>query len=229
MATKCGTFHDGRVFQDAVRDTGDAEAFKARLVLEHQVDDETWGNLALQYLADKAKARSTDTVFRYIVLCLDNLDQSTVEVLQRAIYRIRQWIDETQEDMPVWRVYLPVWPGTRSLILETCHPLPHFDVLQLPAPAATQLLDSRFHVLQEAAEHEPDSSIESNFLRDCIEWSSPSFNHFLAKLSGGSVRMLVEFWRSIISSPNLFRHYQEVTDKGLGSRKLRRYYTGAHN
>ena len=217
-------FHfDGPVFQDAVRAAGDAEAFKARLVLERQVDDETWVNLALRYLAKKAKGGRTDATFQYTVLCLDNLDQSTVEVLQRAIYRIRKWIDETEEEMPVWRVYLPVWPGTRALFLETCAPLPHFYVLQLPGPAPTQLLAARFGVLEEAADKDPESGIEGNFLRDCIGWSNPRFDRFLANISGGSVRMLMELWQSIISSRNLFDNYREMTEDGSVVRSLSNY------
>lgn len=206
----------------------DPLAFRTTYVNNHKptVSDEAWVRCALRFLS--MKAGSSVCPFQYLVLCLDNLDQSDLEVLQHAIYRVREWT-KLAGTMRLWRVFVPVVPGTLSLILEKVRPLPGYEPLFIPAPKLESLLDRRSEVLEAAINGSSDKQSDKpsrmlEFIRDCRGWASPRFHALLRGVSAGSARTSLKLWQCVMSSPSVFETYSARVDNPASKQFLGHYY-----
>jgi hypothetical protein len=224
---------DSDTFRAAQGDQ-DVEAFRRNYVHTHKpsVSDEDWVHAALHYLSQQ---QGTSFPYKYIVLCLDNLDQSDPDVIQHAIYRIREWT-ELRDNIRLWRVIIPVRPNTLSLILDEVKPLPRYDVMALSPPDLNRLLELRNEVLRTAiaginnhdSPNEPDveenATIMQSFLTNCRSWASPRFHEFLWNISGGSSRQILELWQGIMSSKSLYNNYKVKVNDPATSQSLGHYF-----
>jgi hypothetical protein len=70
-----------------------------------------WVWAALEEMSKLAsRALDESSAFRYIVVVVDNLDQTDIAVQIRAITEVEQWLRTSS--MRIWRAFLPMWPET---------------------------------------------------------------------------------------------------------------------
>ncbi|MEK6259410.1 MAG: hypothetical protein AABP62_12405 [Planctomycetota bacterium] len=81
----------------------------------YRTEDHEWVVAALRLISDLALENSADAPFKYIVLTIDNVDQTPVEVQQRALVKCRDFLDD-RLGIRFWRIYLPMWPETLNRI-----------------------------------------------------------------------------------------------------------------
>ncbi|WP_428305429.1 hypothetical protein [Lacipirellula sp.] len=187
------------------------------------VDDRTFVNAAFQFLG-KTLARENKLPFRYLVLCLDDLDQSDTPVLEHVVTQIRQWLYDTHGDA-LWRIYLPAWPETFVNIQHSQHPLPDHDIIQVGPPKHEKVLQLRCDASLAQVQRDgrsvavptsPDGSgpIETfsnsacqEFIRTVFATSRPRILSLLELLASDSMRRLVALWRQMLSSNSLARQF----------------------
>lgn len=71
----------------------------------------SWVQSALEEIS------SARTPFEYVVVVLDNLDNSPIDVQRRLVRDIEYWV--TIPSIKIWRVFLPLWPGTLAGLQHT--------------------------------------------------------------------------------------------------------------
>jgi hypothetical protein len=189
--------------------------------------DKEWVNLALKRIRLKLDSGSA-VPFSFFVLCLDNLDQSPLEVLEHAIKIIRDWLSL---GVKLWQVYIPLWPTSLENIFENIDPLPPNHRITL-APLDTDVVvrtrtshaqkairSATARVIKlpaEGAEGVISLSNEeaAHFLTTPSQFEHHSFSRFLSRLAGGSARRVLTFWSWIVSSRGMQRTYLHKFRRG---------------
>ena len=203
------------------------------------MNDKIWVQYALDYLSimlssDDPEQRAR-LPFSFLVLTLDNLDQSPLDVQSHAIASVRKWL-VPQSRVKLWQVYIPLRPATFHVIADKCGPLPEFEVIHLGAPSLTKILETRankarFVICEDGgtAKSElmseldaPDLSKElanskcEMFLAEVLSSTTkPFFIKLLNKLAAGSVRRLLWLWEVTLSSQSLQRSFEKTQFMGL--------------
>ena len=92
----------------------DVEIRKGR---QHTKDLEQWVKESLEILTEIARDGS-DPPFQYIILVLDNLEQTTPSVQVKAITEVHSW-DVYNFVIRLTRVFVPMWPSTYESLRQT--------------------------------------------------------------------------------------------------------------
>jgi len=213
------------------------------------VSDEEWVELALKYITKCIETNDNSNPFSAIVLCIDNIDQSTFKVQSRALTIVRNWMSP-DSGINIDCYLIPLWPNTMDIIISEIEPLPAYTEVELGKLKTDDLLEKRSNKLIEGIEANKreirwhdiyDFDIEAGELvtsRDqCEEYikiilkeSSGRFTQFLDFVSGGSARRQLDLWKTTLSSRVLYRHYHEYShfkankDENLDKITLSSYY-----
>lgn len=198
---------NGHIFQVAYGSLSLPEqtSVKARLVQEckSRISDRRWVELALGFIS-KAISGAIDLPFKYLVLCLDNLDLSPRKVVEHALELIRSWLEDRQ--FSLWQIYIPLWPDTIDLIrndglirLVQKNWVTEIDAGEVDRD---QLISRRFASVKQV------SNDVYEVLRRYHEFIPVSFTKTIMQLSGGNLRRELSVWEAILSSRGLWEHFR---------------------
>lgn len=162
--------------------------------------------------------------FEYIVLVVDNLDRSPIEVQTLALVAIKSWI-EFPSTIQLWQVYLPLWPETLARLRVTeSLALDKKDLKKIAIKTldAKEVMPHRVNTLQEniqKGERHPAANAFSaqdvcRHLSEAIGLVRIELFDFSSDLVGGNMRKCIDMWEGILSSQTLY-HYRgrpRITD-----------------
>lgn len=185
--------------------------------------------------------KSGDFRFRYIVMVVDNLDRSPLNVQKLAIDTVRDWIEpssEIQGGIELWQVYLPLWPSTLDS-LARCDGITikkeDLHIESVPPLDPKVLLESRIRELKKEVQRTKVKFGADEFSRDevCreveqveqllnrdifepVDGPGRSVVEFTSSLMGGNMRKSINLWEGIFTSKTVYSHLARRV-------KLRRY------
>lgn len=211
--------------------------------IDPDINPEAWTVSVLRHLCNgiKSQAAHLSVPFKYIVVTIDNLDQSPLDVQRRAIALVRDWLDPAFGIVP-WRVYIPMWPQTLSKLLNamgqpftkdeyTVVPLgtvPYVDVIDNRQQAAVGRI-LRSGVISVSAHGEKDGDIVTegtidnrrarSFVQDTHQFCERLIGPFIESISNFDLRRELQIWENILSSRVTFQSWRDFV------RRLKWQYT----
>ena len=237
-------FHWTSKASEDARGTTDPTKYRGGLVTSSRVHvpPKKWVDLALKYITQQLNSSHPNGMpFTYLVLALDNLDQSDFLVQATAIHRVCEWL-RVGSRVKFWRIFIPLWPTTLALMMRTLQPLPDNETIQLPPPLTSVLLGFRSRyveskiqglgrdtTLPNANADEADRVLGNEIIRDFLatsaDWNNDYYRTFLCKLAGGSARQEILFWQWTLCSRSLLEHYLRLkAPQGAPSLERISYY-----
>ena len=161
------------------------------------------------------------------MLLIDNLDQSPVEVAERAVGIVKDW-SESEAGIDLWRTFLPLWPSTlQKLRLRGKVPLPLNEVVPLGSLDYKGFLEARANSVSNGIEEsgeiveyedtEGETKVMNN--QQCVAYLNrthgfakryPWFVDFVGKTVYGDLRRILDIWYGISASQIMF----EVQKRG---------------
>ena len=201
--------------------------YRAELVALRQAQlplrerDKEWVNLALKRISEKL-AKNAFVPFSFLVLCMDNLDQSPFEIQEQAIATVRDWI---KQGIRLWQVYVPLWPQSLVHMLRNVSPLPRYHRVPVGCLASEEVMERRSESaltrivssgksLRLERKAEMGGPVEFTnaellaFVRDSLRLGRDRFTPFLNDLAGESTRRSLMCWEIILSSNTLQNHFE---------------------
>ena len=175
-----------------------SKAISERTNTSHDSGQE-WVELALKRISYKID-KKLPLPFTYIVLCLDNMDQSTHEVQEYGISIVRRWIENK---IKFWQIYIPLWPNTLASLLPNLRPI-RYGRIRVGALQPDEVIEKRnaniqniirgectYVELGEAERVTPNGATITNediamFFEHAYTKASHEFKTFLAYMSGES-------------------------------------------
>ena len=198
------------------------------------IDDKTWVDYALRFISERLASRDTPSntmPFKFVVLCLDNLDQSPLVVQAHAIAIVRRWLDRTFP-VRIWQVYVPLRPESFSLIEHTVEPFPPHHVVHVGRPDIAKLLRARMRSAARLIASEEEGNIEQTaereeavpkltkencqaFMTEAFGAAKPSFVRLVERLAAGNIRRFLRLWEATLASVSLQRSFERSNFMGL--------------
>lgn len=210
-----------------------------------QNGDVLWPQRALVHIRNQIDAGNEGIPFRYLVICLDNLDQCSTEVQKRAIHEVREWVSQTSPIHP-YRVFISMWPKTFDAIQHTFgEPLPlnsyfGFDLLSLNSASmhatrtaviktqADRIPGSEFADRARALTNEPRIHKLSRFITAAADGFNRHFSP-LHKATCGNLRSLLKCQRNLLQSKRLYEIFSKQSQTPLSQYDvLEACLVGAH-
>jgi len=187
-----------------------------------QIDDEQFVKLVLTYISTKiGKKADPGFPFSYLVLALDNIDQSPYPVMERAMEIVHEWIEM---GLKIWKIYVPMWPATFYQLRHNYSRFPNaYHVLRIGPVDEDELFKLRSEKAQgmiRSADrklvvrddvHNCDLTLEADEL-SCYAYfghkdAPRSFLRLIQSLSGDSTHRELLLWMEVLVSQTLERHY----------------------
>lgn len=185
-----------------------------------------WCEAALFALSRKIETKDPYMPFKYLVLAIDNLDQTTLSVQTIVIDYITDWINRSFGFM-LWRVYLPMWPETVRALLDANaerHLKQLSDTIRLGEIPKGRVVGSRNRELFEFIRHKSaipqiESSADyqrcfdqgkitcdecSRYVTETNRYYHETFDEFLVDLTHGDLRKQLEIRDNALSSRTAF-------------------------
>jgi hypothetical protein len=202
---------------------------------EHS-DASQWAERAVEHVQARRDDGATELPFKYLVIALDNLDQSSVTVQNRAIQEVNDWVSQRTCVRP-YRIYVSFWPKTLDALLKRLgDPIPRnyyerIDVGRLDAGGLsekranslansiteTRVTSTPFPPLTASVHSflaEQENHRSARFVRDA--WSS--FNSVamdrLVSLTNGNLRAIFQCFGNLLLCKRAFDTWERVTSKG---------------
>ncbi len=178
--------------------------------------------------------------FKYIVLCIDNIDQSPVDVQDHAIQIVRDWL-EPDSEIDLWQVFFPMWPDTfEKLIKSGKMIIPPEDYLEVLIGQinGNDFFESRAGAVSRGIENdgkgviypgEGDAKIEEDngkcvkFIRKTVYKINqhPSMIKFVQDITFGDLRRMLEIWHDVLASDAMFYYYRNIGYEMVGRYQIR--------
>ncbi len=186
---------------------------------------------ALKKAEDKA-----DLPFRYIVLVVDNLDQTSIEVQIRAITEIDQWFKTPTIDL--WRVFLPMWPSTfRKLQNHQFNLLRGAESLEVAPISASALLANRENAAMAriASLNESSASAAAEYLSTMFSVARERLILRIHSLAASNLRQMLWLWEAFVCGESAFSIYKEYQQSSADGHRSFDYeladalYVGSHD
>ncbi len=201
------------------------EIYRHNLVNQKKLENQDWVECAFDFLS-KYMAVPLDQQdlsacpFRYIVVILDNLDQSDLNVQIEAVRLIKTYFDEDPK-LNFWQIYVPLWEESYHRFKSYSRPLPNDRIVKLKPPRARDVIQRRTTDLLEKIEApyvkakemglelKNGSNIEDaiQFIISAKEESDKKFLSLIDGLSAYSCRMNLELWKGLLANERLFIRY----------------------
>jgi hypothetical protein len=228
---------DSKSYVDAI---GNKSLLQYRAELVNQAravtSDADWVDYALHYLSQCIHPKKTGVPaapFSFIVLCLDNLDQSSFEVQSHAISVVRQWLTPTSR-VQLWQVYVPLRTKTFDVIYRKIEPLPAHHKVQLGKPDSRKLLAVRSEAIEQSIvktggsvtiSDDKESVVADNplcqeFVNATFEFARESFIDILDLFAAGSVRRQLLLWQTALSSQSLAKACMKSRFMSMGRMRV---------
>lgn len=167
--------------------------------------------------------------FKYIVLCIDNLDQSPVEIQEYALRIVKNWLESTSK-VELWQVYLPFWPDTFEHLVfneKILIPPEDYHEIELGHINCEQFLTSRVTAMWNTIEAdgngvvyegENNSYVEENndscvrFIKETIKKIDqfPGIVKLVRNIAFGNLRYILDIWHSFFASDTMFYYYRNI-------------------
>jgi hypothetical protein len=201
-------------------------------------DPEGWTISTLQYFRAAIESKDSSVVvpFRYIVIAIDNLDQSPLDVQKRAISLVKDWLAPEFGIMP-WRIYIPMWPQTLNKLLNSLgQPFSRDEYEEIPlgtvefseviksrkakaisgmkysgivnVPVTDDVVDGDVVVSRSISN---ESCIR--FIEDSYEFASRLFGNQIESLCNFDLRREIQVWDNLFSSMSLFYSWRESSKR----------------
>ena len=203
--------------------------------IDPKSDPEGWTISTLRHFRSVIDSDETSTVvpFRYVVIAIDNLDQSPLEVQKRAISLVRDWLTPDYGILP-WRVYIPMWPQTLSKLLNSLgQPFrrDEFEEIPLGTVEYSEIINSRktkavngmkysgivnVPVTEDIVDGDVvvSRSISNEncvrFIEDTYEFISRLFGKQIENICNYDLRREIQVWDNLFSSMSLFFSWRET-------------------
>ena len=205
---------------------------KEKWVLEKmiKIDDEEFVKLALKYISSKiGNNHDSKFPFSYLVLALDNIDQSPYPVVERAMEIVHEWIEM---GLKIWKIYIPMWPATYFQLrhrysrfpdaseIMRIGPLDEGELFKLRSNKAQELIrqsDKKITVHDDIYHNDvilksDELSLYAHFGR---KEAPLAFRSLVQSLSGHSTHRELLLWMDVFSSLTLERHYLRERQRRL--------------
>ncbi len=156
--------------------------------------------------------------FRYIVLVVDNLDQTSIEVQIRAITEIDQWFKTPSIDL--WRVFLPMWPSTfKKLQNHQFNLLRGAESLQVGPISAQTLLTNREDAARAriASLNESNAAAAAEYLRTMFLVARERLTPRIHSLAASNLRQMLWLWEAFVCGDaafSIYNQYQQSSGEG---------------
>lgn len=191
-----------------------------------------WVDEALRYISNKIRSRNNSDTglgsipFKYLVVWIDNLDQTTPEVQKKALTVIRDWLEPAAQ-LELWRAYVPLWPSTLDRLKNTdlVSLPPHRRVPIGPVESATLF----FKRTEGAADRIATTAIPyiedvsntqiQKFIHELLKSASIRLLPFIERLCFGDLRRHLSIWEGLLSSKVAFVAWNNYEKRNVSSKK----------
>ncbi len=185
-----------------------------------------WVRAALEELSRASDKRRGDVAspFEYIVLVLDNLDQTPIEVQVRAINEIEQWL-RTPSIAP-WRVFLPMWKSTfKQLQNHRFNLLRGAECVDIGTISAHLVLSIRGDATtaQLALSNEPAAAKAIPFLSSLMALALDRLLLRIHALAFGNIRQMMSLWEAFACGSAAFNFWNTYSQASGDNRRRFEY------
>jgi hypothetical protein len=174
-------------------------AIKRRPTQPNNVREWVWA--ALEEMS-RVATRDVDTApFHYIVLVVDNLDQTPPTVQIRAITEVEQWLLNPQ--IRIWRVFLPLWPSTFSYLRNhRFNMLRGVHIFRLGPLDTGTLIANQERVFEEQLRVSSSTVVRqaADYLSEITQFAKKRLLDRILGLSHGSLRLMLSLWGGFLRS-----------------------------
>ncbi len=193
-------------------------AIKRRPTQPNNVREWVWA--ALEEMSRVATREAGSAPFQYIVLVVDNLDQTPPTVQIRAITEVEQWLLNPQ--VRIWRVVLPLWPSTFSYLRNhRFNMLRGVHVFRLGALNTDTLIANQERVFEDKlrASSATLARQASDYLSEITQFAKTRLLDRILGLSHGSLRLMLSLWGGFLRSEaahSIWRQWRMNTESSRG-------------
>jgi GTPase SAR1 family protein len=181
-----------------------------------------WFRAALEELtrvSDRAGSEQ-DQPFQYIVLVVDNLDQTTIEVQIRAITEIEQWL--RTPTIRLWRVILPMWESTfNKLRNHQFSQLNDAKKFVIGTISADRLISTRAHATQTQLQRLSSSAAKAaiEYITEISALARERLNSRIQALAHGNIRHMLSLWEGLLCSDAAYGIWRQYPQTSRDSRR----------
>ena len=169
-----------------------------------------------------------NTPFQYIVLLIDNLDQSPINVVEHAITTIINGWHERGSRIKLWQIFLPLRPSTLHTLRMRRVVFPSNVVVPLGRVDYVKLLEARTKWVRNAIRETGDSiayedSNHNRYVKDnsgCVRYFddvlstvknyNPEFMNFVPKIVDGDLNRALGIWYGLCASEVMFWTHEQI-------------------
>jgi len=205
-----------------------------------------WVEAALLLISNKIRDGDVYMPFKFLVIVIDNLDQTHLDVQKRALLVIRDWL-EPDRDLKIWRAYVPMWPQTLDRLFNALgDPISKekYSTVQVGAVPGPAMIDKRTRrvidrirlsaiALTAAAKEDDDDDTTSEdtpiptvplqnfecwrYVQDTHEFAFKHFVPFLQGICNGDLRRQLTIWDNLLSGQVAYFGWLNFTQFGRRS------------
>jgi len=193
-------------------------AIKRRPTQPNNVREWVWA--ALEEMSRAATREAGTAPFHYIVLVVDNLDQTPPTVQIRAITEVEQWLLNPQ--IKIWRVFLPLWPSTFSYLRNhRFNMLRGVHTFRLGPLNTGTLIANQERVFEEQlrASSSTVARQAADYLSEITQFAKKRLLDRILGLSHGSLRLMLSLWGGFLRSEaaySIWRQRRMSTESSRG-------------
>jgi len=217
-------YHDFFLFtQSSIRFQCNQKGFDIDLAIKRRATQPNnvreWAWAALEELTRISDRSDPSAAFHYIVLVVDNLDQTPPAVQIRAITEVEQWL--LTPAIKLWRVFLPLWPSTyNSLRNHRFNLLRGASVFRVGSIDREILIDNYDRAtvghLSSSSSAFDNQAVE--YLSEITRLASERVLPRIERLAHGSLRLLLSLWDGFLRSEGAYNIWRQA-QAAPGSRR----------
>jgi hypothetical protein len=173
-----------------------------------------WVHAALEELT-RVQPKSSPSVstspFSFVVLVVDNLDQSSIDVQIRAITEVEQWL--RTPSIRLSRVILPMWPSTfRKLQNHQFNLLHGARVFEIGPIDTHDLLANRERAAAEFFERQtlPGSDAVIEYISQMTRLGKERLLPRIRAISHENLRLMLSLWESLLCGDTAYRVWKQL-------------------
>jgi hypothetical protein len=172
-----------------------------------------WVHAALEELTrvpSKSPVTLSTSPFSFIVLVVDNLDQSSIDVQIRAITEVEQWL--RTPSIRLSRVILPMWPSTfRKLQNHQFNLLHGARVFEIGPIDTHDLLANRERASREYLErHSPQcSAAVIAYIAHMTQLAKERLLPRIKAIAHENLRLMLSLWESLLCGDTAYRIWKQ--------------------
>lgn len=181
-----------------------------------------WVWAALEELTNAANKTDRTNNFEYIVLVIDNLDQTAEMVQVKAISTVEQWL--SAPSIEIHRVFFPLWRSTvHNLRHSAYNLLRNAEIMHIGEIVPDDLIEARERVITKHLEETSASADQefASYVPEITGLAKREIATIVEGLANGDLRTLLRLWGGFLRSSGalaIWRRWQANVTSGRSYR-----------